>query len=77
MEATFLTENQIWGDGAMDVIKQYGKRVGATDLAIALGACMSRDQTTSDGLKTTAVWSASPYVNYVRVVDSYGDMLWN
>ncbi len=72
MEATFLTENQIWGDGALDVIKQYGKRVGATDLAIALGACMSNDQTTSDGLKTTAVWSASPIAHDVRVVGKSG-----
>ena len=73
MEATFLTEDQIWGGSALDVIKQYGKRGGATDWAIALGACMSRDQTTSDGLKTTAVWSASPNDNNVRVVDGGGD----
>lgn len=72
MDATFLTENQIWGDDALDVIKQYGTCVGASDLAIALGACMG-NQETDDGLKTAAVWSASPNYDIVRVVGLNGD----
>lgn len=60
MDATFLTEGQIWDDNALDVIKQYGTCVGASDLTIALGACVSGTEKTDDGLPTVAVWSASP-----------------
>lgn len=69
MDATFLKEEQIWGDGALDVIKNYGTAVGATDLAIALGAYMGSGTKTSDGLRSCASWSASAIDgNNVRVV---------
>ena len=41
MEATFLTEQQIWGDdqgnGQLQVMKDYGTKTGMSDLAIVLG----------------------------------------
>lgn len=77
MDATFLTEEQIWGDDALGVIKKYGTAVGATDLAIALGAYMGNGAKTSDGLRSCASWSASADDRDVRVVDYRGDEYWH
>lgn len=37
MELTLLTEDQIWGDNALDVIKKYGTKTGCSDLMTLLG----------------------------------------
>ena len=68
MQTTFLTEDQIWGGSALDVIKKYGTQTALTDLAIALGGYMGSGSTTSEGDKAGYVWSASANFNYVRVV---------
>lgn len=61
MEATFLTEDQIFGDNALDVIKAYGTGVGFSDLAVLQGGLMSGGNTNIEGKRTGAVWSASPF----------------
>lgn len=61
MEATFLTEDQIFGDNALDVIKAYGTEVGFSDLAVLQGGLMAKSHTNIEGKRTGAVWSASPY----------------
>ena len=78
MQTTFLTEDQIWGGSALDVIKKYGTQTALTDLAIALGGYMGSGSTTSEGDKAGYVWSASASVNNVRVVRYGGgeDVLW-
>lgn len=68
MQTTFLTEDQIWGGSALDVIKKYGTQTALTDLAIALGGYMGSGSTTSEGDKAGYVWSASANGDYVRVV---------
>lgn len=68
MQTTFLTEDQIWGGSALDVIKKYGTQTALTDLAIALGGYMGSGSTTSEGDKAGYVWSASAYDSSVRVV---------
>ena len=68
MQTTFLTEDQIWGGSALDVIKKYGTQTALTDLAIALGGYMGSGSTTSEGDKAGYVWSASAYGRDVRVV---------
>lgn len=68
MQTTFLTEDQIWGGSALDVIKKYGTQTALTDLAIALGGYMGSGSTTSEGDKAGYVWSASADVDGVRVV---------
>ena len=40
MEVTFLREEDIWGDNALEVIQAYGTAVGISDVAIALGTIM-------------------------------------
>lgn len=60
MEATFLTDQQIWGDdrgnGQLQVMKSYGTKTGLSDLAIALGGYMGSGKT-SDNQRSGYVWS--------------------
>ena len=73
MDITFLTEEQIWGDKALQVMKDYGTKTGMSDLAIALGGYMGSN-TTSDGQRTGYVWSASSGGSgCVRTVGDDGD----
>lgn len=59
MNTTLLTEDQIWGNQALDVMKKYGTRTALTDLAIVLGGLMGRSTTTSEGERSGYHWSAS------------------
>ena len=60
MDFTFLKEDQIWGDDALDVIKRYGVKVAPTDLTVILGGEMtSFDDRTSEHDLTCCYWSAS------------------
>lgn len=69
MNTTLLTEDQIWGNQALDVMKKYGTRTALTDLAIVLGGLMGRSTTTSEGERSGYIWSASAFDNgYVRTV---------
>ena len=73
MEATFLTEEEIWGDSALDVMQAYGAKVGISDVAIALGTIMGNGPKDSAGVASGAVWSASTYeYGFVRTVNAYG-----
>lgn len=61
MNTEFLTEEEIWGDSALKVIKDYGPKAGLTDLAIILGGMMGGSgYETDDGEPSGYVWSASP-----------------
>ena len=73
MEVTFLREEDIWGDRALEVIQAYGTAVGISDVAIALGTCMGSGTKNSAGVASGVAWSASSYENvYVRTVNYYG-----
>jgi hypothetical protein len=77
-EATFLTDKQILGDdqgkGQLQVMKDYGPKVGMSDLAIVLGGLMGRGAETSDNQLAGLVWSASSDgFGYVRTVSSSCD----
>ena len=65
MNTTLLTEDQIWGDQALDVMKKYGLKTALTDLAIVLGGLMSRTNTTSEGERSGYIWSASALITGV------------
>ena len=73
MEVTFLREEDIWGDNALEVIKAYGTAVGISDVAIALGTMMGSGTKNSAGVASGVVWSASS-VDYedVRTVGYSG-----
>lgn len=73
MNTTLLTEDQIWGNQALDVMKKYGTRTALTDLAIVSGGLMGRSTTTSEGERSGYIWSASADISGdVRTVDSGG-----
>ncbi len=74
MDITLLTDEQIWGDKALQVMKAYGTKTGMSDLAIVLGGYMGAHFETSDNQKAGAVWSASSKtLGYVRAVRYNGD----
>ena len=70
MEVTFLREEDIWGDRALEVIQAYGTAVGISDVAIALGTCMGNGTKNSAGVASGYAWSASSNLSvHVRAVD--------
>ena len=75
MEVTFLREEDIWGDNALEVIKAYGTAVGISDVAIALGTMMGSGTQNSAGVASGVVWSASSFnYGFVRTVDFLSDL---
>ena len=74
MKVTFLREEDIWGNNALEVMQAYGTKVGVSDVAIALGTCMGSGTKNSAGVASGYAWSASSneYGN-VRTVYYYGD----
>ena len=74
MEVTFLREEDIWGDNALEVIQAYGTAVGISDVAIALGTMMGSGTKNSAGVASGLAWSMSSYeYEDVRTVNSHGD----
>ena len=74
MEVTFLREEDIWGDRALEVIQAYGTAVGISDVAIALGTMMGSGTKNSVGVASGFAWSASSYADaLVRTVSFRGD----
>ena len=74
MKVTFLREEDIWGNNALEVMQAYGTKVGVSDVAIALGTCMGSGTKNSAGVASGYAWSASSYkYGSVRTVNSYGD----
>ena len=74
MEVTFLREEDIWGDRALEVIQAYGTKVGISDVAIALGTMMGSGTKNSAGVVSGLAWSMSSYeYEDVRTVNSHGD----
>lgn len=59
MTPTLLTVDQIFGNKALSVIKQYGIATGASDLAVILGACMYSNAVDLENNASTSWWSAS------------------
>ena len=75
MEVTFLREEDIWGDNALEVIKAYGTRVGISDAAIALGTHMNRNSDDKDitGVASGHSWLTSFHISGdVHIVYYYG-----
>ena len=79
LDFTFLNEDQIWGDDALDVMKRYGVRVAPTDLTVILGGFMTMyGNRTSEGDLACESWSASSYADIdVRYVNSMGNRFWD
>ena len=74
MDFTFLKEDQIWGDDALEVMKHYGTEVTPTDLSYLLGGIIADNPTFGGGITITCEpWTASLSGNgYVCCVDFDG-----
>lgn len=78
MDFTFLNDDQIWGDDALEVIKRYGTKVAPTDLTVILGGVMNNSGArTYEGDLGCASWTASLGYNcLVRCVYHNGAVFW-
>ena len=80
VKTTFLKEDQIWGDDALDVLKVYGTKVAPTELAAVLGAAMPETglysfwTSGSDRELTGSSWSISPCGTRVRCIGCDGEI---
>ena len=54
---TFLTNEQIFGDNQLDIIRRYGLECAATDFAILLGCLTCSLNYTSEGERACAWWT--------------------
>lgn len=72
MDFTLLTEEQIFGDNQIDVLKKFGTKCAISDFAILLGGYVDSDFYTSEGEtlknRTGWWWTKTPYDNDARVV---------
>ena len=61
---TFLTEEQIFGNNQLDILKKYGTKCAMTDFSILLGGYVSSTNYTSEGKnlkdRTGWWWTKSP-----------------
>lgn len=75
IQATLLTEDQIWGETALEVIKKYGTKVALSDLAIVLGGWLGSAGTTIEGDRSGYIWTASGLdLGLVRTITHAGDL---
>ncbi|MBQ8250907.1 MAG: hypothetical protein IJY92_03220 [Alphaproteobacteria bacterium] len=75
VKVTLLTEEQIWGSEALEVIKSYGTKVAPTDLAIVLGGWLGSAGCTLEGDRSGYIWTASGLLDLglVRTITHAGD----
>lgn len=74
MQTTLLTEEQIWGNNALEIMNNYGAKTPISDLALVLGGYRSGGETTLEGEYTGFPWSASATsIKDVRVVSRDGN----
>lgn len=76
-EWTFLTEEQIFGNNQLRILRKYGKKCAITDFSILLGGYVSSNSYTSEGnsLKNRTGWwwtKSSDGVNVAQVVNYDG-----
>ena len=73
---TFLTDEQIFGNSQLDILKNYGTKCAITDFSILLGGYVASDYCTSEGNlkkdRTGWWWTKTPYDDDARVVSGYG-----
>ncbi len=79
MQYRLLKEEEIWGDKALEVMKNYGASTSLSDLAVLLGGMLGSSRESSNRKRAGFVWSASSddYVRQVRTVGPSGDQLWD
>ena len=79
---TLLTDEQIFGNNQLDIIRRYGTKCAITDFSILLGGYVSSDYYTSEGntkKDRTGWWwtKSSDGDNDARLVDTGGSRYWS
>ncbi len=76
VQITLLTEEEIWGETALDVLKIYGTKTALSDLAIVLGGWLGSAGTTIEGERSGYIWTSSclPDLGLVRTMTHAGDL---
>ncbi len=73
---TFLTNDQIFGNKKLNVLKKYGTKCAITDFSILLGGYVSPDDYTSEGIskkdRTGWWWTKTAYDNNALAVTTSG-----
>ena len=82
LDLTFLTEEQIFGNSQLDILRRYGTKCAITDFSILLGGYVSDGWYTDEGNskkdRTGYWWTRSDDgYNDARVVGKDGDRSWN
>ena len=74
---TFLTDEQIFGENQLNILKKYGTRCAITDFAILLGGSVSTAICTNEGNtrkdRTSWWWSKTPCANLACIVNGMGN----
>ena len=78
---TFLTEDQIFGNNQLDILRDYGTKCAITDFSILLGGFVASGWYTSEGNSRkdrTGWWwtKSSDGDNDARVVNTSGARNW-
>ena len=82
LDLTFLTEEQIFGNSQLDILRRYGTKCAITDFSILLGGYVSDGWYTDEGNskkdRTGYWWTRSDDGdNDARVVDRSGTRYWH
>lgn len=68
MKVTLLTEEEVFGENKLGIIKKYGTQAKPTDFAIATGVWVP-----DIDLGTGWYYLKTPYNGFARAVSNYGD----
>ena len=78
---TFLTEEQVFGNNQLDILRRYGTKCAITDFSILLGGHVTSKYYTSEGNtrknRTGWWWTRTPYNNNVRAINNDGNIYWD
>ena len=78
---TFLTDEQIFGNDQLDILRNYGTKCAITDFSILLGGYVESDYYTSEGNsrkdRTGWWWTKTPHDSNALVVSSDGFRYWH
>jgi len=83
LNATLLTEYELWGENKLDIFTKHGTRASATDVAIALDTYISSDVYTDEGKSLAnrscqyCTQSSFDDLNGISIVSTLGRELWN
>jgi len=74
---TFLTEEQIFGNNQLEILKKYGTQSILTDFSILLGAYHMYNSYSIDGISTGCWWTKTSFDDGVGTINLDGTNGWD